>query len=365
MITRLQRGGSYPGMYKSAHSFHIEDKYHRHVRAHTHTNRVAYTPLKTSSSQDRRTVNVTAAEAANSHKQGIISLLVPLHMVPGGGHKNQIFLRVQGLFPCVCSRDTLPLAPDNLLLSHCVMLHSFNACVIHAHMHVSVPMWFFLSRPDSASLLTFIDWCVCGVGSRLPSLAVDFANECDCLPQGRSPPPPPLFPPAITTMTSSPTWLTGPGYTTVAVTSDWLRSVFVLHLSSRIPALIFRLFSTCLTGKRNNSKINTRLFLSSLHVLQHQISYLAKLWFFSLVIILNSLRCLTNCIFSHLSPVPPTCSSNPCNLLLSNAGGTNGKHWGGDKAAFYLWASVIMEPEILVSGFTCISFCLMSFHQCT
>lgn len=154
MITQLHRAGSYPGMYKSAHSFHTEDQYHRHVRTHAHTNRAAYTPLKTSSSQDRRTVGVTAAEDANSHKRGIFSLLaLPAYGSSRRTRKSDIS-NVQGLFPCVCRKDTLPLAPDNLLLSHCVMLHSLNPCTYAC---VSVTIWFFLSRPDSASLLTSID----------------------------------------------------------------------------------------------------------------------------------------------------------------------------------------------------------------
>lgn len=72
----------------------------------------------------------------NSRNTGSFLCWLSLHLDPAGGHKNQIFSRVQGLFLCVCRRDTLPRAPDNLLLSHCVMLHSFNACVIRARLHV-------------------------------------------------------------------------------------------------------------------------------------------------------------------------------------------------------------------------------------
>ena len=134
MITQLQREGSHPGMFASPLSTQKTSSTGMCARAHTNT--AAYTPRKTRSSQVRRTVNVTADEDDNPQKQEVVSLLVlPAHGSRRQTQKPDLFKGCR-LFPCVSRKDTLPPAPDNLLLSHCVMLYSFNARLIRAHMHV-------------------------------------------------------------------------------------------------------------------------------------------------------------------------------------------------------------------------------------
>lgn len=163
------------------------------------------------------------------------------------------------------------------------MLHSFKESGICAHMHarlctygviptanVSGLMWSGVQTAKSPRWLCKWMWL------SPPSWSPPFPPP----PPPPSPPPPspplppPPSPPAATTMTSSPTWLTGPGYTTVAVMSNWLRYAFALHLSLKIHALIIvQLFSTCLSGKRQDARTNAQL---SIRILPPEISYLAK-----------------------------------------------------------------------------------------
>lgn len=125
-------------------------------------------------------------------------------MIPVGGHfiaKQHAFLSVQALLHvCVCGGETLPAAPDNLLLSHCVIFHSFKVACVSAHMCVfacgCVHIRFFLSRVMSVSRLRFVYlFVVRGPDSLwqlrsatkcpaiLLSLPDDFANGSDCLRQ--------------------------------------------------------------------------------------------------------------------------------------------------------------------------------------